>query len=194
MSGRDRREIPAAFPRLCSLSTTPADYMRPFRCDFVMPSNLPKRGLDSVVRSGVYTDNMEAGGRLTISRLARLGGVNLETVRFYEREGLIPKPPRTGAGYRVFPANAARRLRFIKRAQELGFSLTEIRELLSLRPSTDRPKVRARAQAKIAGIDQKIQSLEAMKRVLGSLIDRCDHCGPKGDCPILESLDREETN
>ena len=135
---------------------------------------------------------MQADERITISRLARLGGVNLETVRFYEREGLIPKPPRTRAGYRVFPKDTARRLRFIKRAQELGFSLTEIRELLSLRPSTDRPKVRARAQAKIADIEQKIQTLQAMKKILGSLIERCQHCGPMGDCPILESLDHEE--
>lgn len=148
-------------------------------------------GLDSVVRSGVYTDAMHPDGRLTISRLARLGGVNLETVRYYEREGLIPKPPRTRTGYRVFPQDAARRLRFIKRAQELGFSLTEIRELLSLRPNTDRPKARSRAQAKIVDIEQKIQSLQAMKQVLGSLIDRCEHCAPMGDCPILESLDHE---
>jgi MerR family copper efflux transcriptional regulator len=137
---------------------------------------------------------MQAEERLTIGRLARLGGVNLETVRYYEREGLIPKPPRTRAGYRLFPQDAARRLRFIKRAQELGFSLTEIRELLSLRPSSDRPKVRARAQAKIADIDQKIQSLQAMKKVLGTLVDRCEHCGPMGECPILESLDHEETH
>ena len=135
---------------------------------------------------------MQADERITISRLARLGGVNLETVRFYERVGLIPKPPRTRAGYRVFPKDAARRLRFIKRAQELGFSLTEIRELLSLRPSTDRPKVRARAQAKIADIEQKIQTLQAMKKILGSLIERCDQCAPMGDCPILESLDHEK--
>ncbi len=137
---------------------------------------------------------MQAERRLTISRLARLGGVNLETVRYYEREGLIPKPPRTRAGYRVFPPDTARRLRFIKRAQELGFSLIEIRELLSLRPSSDRPKVRARTHAKIADIDQKIHRLQAMKKVLSSLIDRCDHCGPMGDCPILESLDHEETS
>jgi MerR family mercuric resistance operon transcriptional regulator len=136
---------------------------------------------------------MHAEKRLTISGLARLGGVHLETVRYYEREGLIPKPPRTRAGYRVFPKDAARRLRFIKRAQELSFSLTEIRELLSLRPSTDRPKARARAQAKIVDIDQKIETLQAMRQVLGSLLHRCEHCGPMGDCPILESLDREET-
>ena len=70
---------------------------------------------------------------LTIGRLARQGGVNLETIRYYERQGLLPKPPRTAAGYRMFPRETGRRLRFIKRAQELGFSLNEIRELLSLR-------------------------------------------------------------
>jgi len=76
----------------------------------------------------------------------------------------------------------------------LGFSLTEIRELLQLRPSTDRPKARARAQAKIADIEQRIQTLQAMKKVLGTLVNRCDHCGPIGDCPILESLDHEDTH
>ena len=137
---------------------------------------------------------MHAEEQLTISRLARLGGVNLETIRYYEREGLIPKPPRTRAGYRLFTKDAARRLRFIKRAQELGFSLAEIRELLSLRPSTDRQKVRARAKTKGADIDQRIHALQSLKKVLGSLIDRCEGCGPMGDCPILESLDHEETN
>ena len=78
-------------------------------------------------------NSKQAVEKLTISRLARLGGVNLETVRYYEREGLRPRPPRTRSGYRIFPNDAARRLRFIKRAQQLGFSLTEIRELLTLR-------------------------------------------------------------
>jgi len=69
---------------------------------------------------------------LTIGRLAREVGVNLETVRFYELWGLLPKPPRNASGYRLFPAEATRRLRFIRRAQELGFFLAEVRELLSL--------------------------------------------------------------
>src|SRR3989442_10720788 len=72
---------------------------------------------------------------LTIGRLAKQAGVNVETVRFYERRGLLPKPPRSASGYRLFPAETARRLKFIRRAQELGFSLTEIRELLLLRVS-----------------------------------------------------------
>lgn len=131
--------------------------------------------------------------RLTISRLARRGGVNLETVRYYERRGLLPKPPRTAAGYRVFPEEAARRLRFIKRAQALGFSLREIRDLLSLRMrlGTSRAEIRARAHAKILDVDQKIQSLQAIKKALRTLTDRCDGCGPIAACPILESLDHE---
>ena len=112
---------------------------------------------------------MQTEGRLTIGRLAQIGGVNLETVRYYERQGLIPKPPRTRSGYRVFPDEAPRRLRFIKRAQELGFSLSEIRELLSLRmrPGTNRAAIRARADAKIADVDEKIRALEGIKREIG---------------------------
>lgn len=130
---------------------------------------------------------------LTISRLAHQSGVNLETVRYYERQGLLPKPPRTASGYRMFPSEAVRRLRFIKRAQQLGFSLNEIRELLSLRmrPGTKRADIRARAEAKIADIEEKIRALDAMKKTLRRLADRCDGCGPLADCPILESLDTE---
>jgi len=130
---------------------------------------------------------------LTIGRLARLGGVNLETIRYYEREGLLPKPPRTEAGYRLYPRKTTRRLRFIKRAQELGFSLAEIRELLALRmkPGTKREHIRSRAEGKIADIEHKIQTLEAMKKTLRKLTERCDGCGPLSECPILESLDEE---
>ena len=131
---------------------------------------------------------------LTIGRLARLGGVNLETIRYYEREGLLQKPPRTPAGYRMFPSDTARRVRFIKRAQELGFSLSEIRELLALKmkPGTNRKDIRARAEAKIADIEQKIETLERMKRALRNMTERCDGCGSLAECPILESLDPKE--
>src|SRR5437763_339333 len=107
---------------------------------------------------------------LTIGRLAKQVGVNLETVRFYERRGLLPKPPRTASGYRLFPADAARRLRFIRRAQELGFSLTEIGELLSLRVSRrTSASIRTRAEAKIADIEAKIRSLGSMRKALQKL-------------------------
>src|SRR5216684_812197 len=130
---------------------------------------------------------------LTIGRLAKQAGVNLETVRFYERRGLLPTPPRSASGYRLFPADAARRLRFIRRAQELGFSLKEIRELLSLRVSraTKSRDIRARTEGKIADIDAKIRSLESMKRTLRKLTKACDGCVPIAECPILDSLDRE---
>jgi MerR family mercuric resistance operon transcriptional regulator len=130
---------------------------------------------------------------LTIGRLAKEAGVNLETVRFYERRGLLPRPPRSASGYRLFPAEAARRLRFIRRAQELGFSLKEVGELLSLRVSrgTTSAAIRARAEAKIADIQEKIRSLESMKKTLQKLTKVCDGCAPLAECPILDSLDRE---
>ena len=130
---------------------------------------------------------------LTIGRLAKEAGVNLETVRFYERKGLLPRPPRSAFGYRLFPAEAARRLRFIRRAQELGFSLNEIGELLSLRVSrrTTSAAIRARAEAKIADIQEKIETLESMKQTLQKLTKVCDGCVPLAECPILDSLDRE---
>lgn len=160
------------------------------------PSSARRSPLDSVGRSRVYPLRVNAKQpveKLTISRLARLGGVNLETIRYYEREGLLPRPPRTRSGYRIFPTDTARRLRFIKRAQQLGFSLTEIRELLTLRlkPGTKRDQIRARAEAKISDIEQKIQTLAAMKRALAQLTTQCSGCGPITECPILESLDHD---
>lgn len=131
---------------------------------------------------------------LTISRLAQLGGVNLETVRYYERKGLLPKPPRTDAGYRLFPPEAARRLRFIKRAQALGFSLKEIRELLSLRmrPGASRADMLRRAQRKVVDVDEKIRTLTAIRTALVELSDRCDGCGPLDNCPILDAFEDVE--
>jgi MerR family transcriptional regulator, copper efflux regulator len=127
--------------------------------------------------------------RLTIGRLARLCGVNLETVRYYERRGLLPKPPRTPAGYRQFPTETVDRLRFIKRAQELGFSLEEISELLALRiePEQKRADIRARVTSKIAELEGKIGALTAMKNTLRGLVEQCERYGSDG-CPILASM------
>ena len=131
---------------------------------------------------------------LTIGTLAKQSGVNLETVRFYERRGLLPEPPRSESGYRLYPAEAARRLRFIKRAQGLGFSLNEIEELLSLRlsPRAASTQVRKRAEAKIEDIEGKIKTLESMKKTLRKLTKACTGCAPASECPILESLDGEK--
>jgi MerR family mercuric resistance operon transcriptional regulator len=131
---------------------------------------------------------------LKIGQVAELGGVNLQTIRYYEREGLLPKPPRLASGYRAFPEQTVRRVRFIKRAQNLGFTLTEIKELLSLRLDRQRNsgEVRVLAQAKIEDIDEKVRTLKRMRRVLGDLTQRCSGCGPSSECPILESIDSDE--
>lgn len=130
---------------------------------------------------------------LTTGQLAKQGGVNLESIRFYEREGLLPKPPRTAGGYRVFGAGDVRRVQFIKRAQELGFSLREIKELLALRiePGTSCADMRERAEAKLADIDKKVRDLQRMKKALARLATACPGRGAISDCPILESLDGE---
>jgi len=102
--------------------------------------------------------------RLTTSEVAKQGGVNLETVRYYERRGLLPKPPRNATGYRAFEPDAVRRLRFIRHAQALGFSLHEIKDLLALRvkAGVSSADVRRRAEAKLVDIDEKLKTLGAM--------------------------------
>ncbi len=132
--------------------------------------------------------------RLTIGELAKHGRVNLETIRYYERIGLIVDPPRTNAGYRIFSPEAVRRVRFIKRAQELGFSLKEIKELLDLRISTDSTcaDVQIRAQAKLSDINEKIRTLQAMKKTLEQLNAACSGKGAVSECVILESLSDDE--
>lgn len=129
--------------------------------------------------------------RLTIGSVAKAAGVNLETIRFYERRGLLPEPPRTDGGYRVFPPETIRRIRFIKRAQELGFSLREIQELLALRVDsrTSCADVRRRAQAKIADVEQKMRALQVIRKALVRLTAACTGRGPVSACPIIESLD-----
>lgn len=132
---------------------------------------------------------------LTIGQLAKQSRVNLETIRHYERRGLLRRPPRTDSGYRIFSANDVQRIRFIKRAQELGFSLKEIQELLALRihPGTSCAEIRQRTEVKIADIDEKIRTLKAMKKALVRLTNACSGRGPVSDCPILESLQEENS-
>src|SRR6266852_4384126 len=98
---------------------------------------------------------------LSIGQVARRAGVGVETVRFYEREGLLKEPPRRASGYRQYPEEVVKRIQFIKRAQELGFSLKEIIELLTLRvdPATSSGEVKQRAEAKLADIQRKVEEL-----------------------------------
>jgi Hg(II)-responsive transcriptional regulator len=128
---------------------------------------------------------------LTIGQLAKQAHVNRETVRYYERRRLLSRPSRSISGYRVFSDDAVRRLRFIRHAKMLGFSLNEIRELLALRvDSIDAcDRVRVRTQAKIADIDNKIRSLRQMKAALTRLVGACQRRGKTNDCPILDSLE-----
>ena len=128
---------------------------------------------------------------LRTAELARRGGVNLETIRYYERRGLLAKPPRTPAGYRTFDAEAVRRLRFIKQAQALGFSLKEVRELLALRldARTSCADVRSRAETKLADIEAKIRMLRTVKNALSKIVAACSGRGPISACPILDALD-----
>ncbi len=128
--------------------------------------------------------------RLTIGRLAKEAGVNLETIRYYERRGLMPEPIRTASGYRIYSENDIERIRFIKKAQELGFTLKEISELLSLRvtPNVTCAEVKKRAREKIAEIDKKIQSLQEMRKILVMLENRCTGIGPTTQCPILDGI------
>jgi MerR family copper efflux transcriptional regulator len=131
---------------------------------------------------------------LTIGEVAELAEVHIETLRYYERRGLIEEPPRSASNYRLYPEDAVRRLRFIKRAQELGFSLKDIKELLSLRatPEAECGEIRAHAEAKIKDINEKVRALMAMKSTLSKLVTECSGEGPLTECPILESLDTME--
>ena len=127
---------------------------------------------------------------LKTAQLAHEGGVNVETIRYYERHGLLPKPPRTPSGYRMFSEDAVARLRFIKRSQELGFSLKEVKDLLTLRvrPGSGCVDVRRRAEAKIADVEEKIRHLLEIKTALMRLTDTCSGRGPINTCTILQIL------
>jgi len=132
---------------------------------------------------------------LTIGKVAGQAGVGVETVRFYERSGLIDQPPRTGAGYRKYPEETVRRIRFIRHAKELGFSLKEIGELLDLQndPAATCGDIQRRAEAKLDDIGRRIKELEKMRDVLAGLVESCSHNKPIGECPILSVVEENRT-
>jgi len=131
---------------------------------------------------------------LSIGQLAARADVGVETVRFYERQGLLEEPERKASGYRQFDEQAVNRIRFIRRAKELGFTLKEIKELLDLKldPSTNCAEVKGRAEDKIADIEAKIDSLKRMKRALVKLTKACSGRGGTSECPMLDALDRND--
>lgn len=139
---------------------------------------------------------MTSPDTLTTGEAADRADVNVQTVRYYERRGLIPEPPRTSGGFRQYSPDHVARIRFIKRAQELGFTLDEAGELLNLRatPEADRADVRAVAQEKRDEIEQKIADLQRMQTTLNHLIAACEGHGTTDDCPILHALEDSATN
>jgi len=142
-----------------------------------------------------YSREMSADERLNIGALANAVGVGRETIRFYERRGLVPAPPRSSAGYRRYPADTVGRIRFIRRAQQLGFSLSEISELLELCVSHASVcgEVEANARAKLDQVEGKIEELARIGDSLRDLVTRCQSREVTGECPILEELGHDES-
>lgn len=124
---------------------------------------------------------------LTIGRLAKAAGVGVETVRYYQQRGLLSVPPRRGA-FRYYPQQAVGRIRFIKRAQELGFSLDEISQLLQLEDGVERSAIRAIARQRLEQIENKLADLTRMQAVLNQLVQDCERCAGEVPCPIIDSI------
>lgn len=130
---------------------------------------------------------------LTIGQAAKAAGVGVETIRFYERQGLIEQPARPASGgFRTYSAETVHRIRFIRQAQELGFSLREAGDLLALRTdgAADAADVRERALAKLEDVENKIERLGRIRAALRELLDACPGSGPLGACSVMEALDR----
>ena len=132
---------------------------------------------------------------MKIGEVAKAAGVGIDAVRFYEREGLLPEPARRPSGYREYSPDAVVDLRFIKRAKELGFSLKEISELLSIgrEPKATAGDVKKLAEEKLADLEDKIRSLQRMKRALRKAAESCSGRGPTSDCSILRSLTEDQS-
>lgn len=132
--------------------------------------------------------------KMTIGKLAQKAHVSIDSIRFYERRGLIAEPQRTESNYRLYPLRAVERLRFIKKAQNLGFSLVEIQELLDLshNQSASKGDVKRKTQEKVEDIKAKIQDLTRILKALEKLDESCDGTGPIEDCPILKALAEDD--
>ena len=135
-----------------------------------------------------------ATSRFTIGALARQSEVAIDTIRFYEREGLLPAPKRRASGYREYDSGAVGRVRFIRRAKDLGFTLDEIRELLALEADRDNgvEGVKRRASQRLQELSERIRQLTAMRDALAQLVDECPGCGEPECCPILSTLHGEQ--
>jgi Cu(I)-responsive transcriptional regulator len=129
---------------------------------------------------------------ISIGTLAKRAGVGIDTVRYYERSGLLAPSQRLASGYRRYTSLELAQLRFIRRAQTLGFTLKEVRELLALSAKRDVARVKRSAQAKLDDVDEKIVALQKIREGLATLIAACPGHGRAADCPILQALGGEE--
>jgi len=137
---------------------------------------------------------MKIPEKLTIGRLAKIIGVNLESIRFYERKGLIDQPKQYSGKYRIYPESYISRIKFIKRAQDLGFTLRDIKELLALRVSKTATcdDIRDKANLKIKEIREKVDLLKKMEGVLKKLANDCKKDRPVSECVILKAIDHSK--
>ena len=124
---------------------------------------------------------------VTIGKLAKAAGVGVETIRYYQQRNLLPVPESSGS-YRHYPVSLGHRIRFIKRAQELGFSLEEVSELLSLEDGLDRAAIRRIASDRLTEIQSKLADLQRLEQALSHLIHACEHTGKEQPCPIIATL------
>lgn len=149
------------------------------------------KGLDTILMYMVYPVVMGQGETTTIGQLATAAKVNIQTIRFYERQGILRPLHRTGAGYRVYDKDSLKRLNFILQAKELGFSLKEINDLLGLRVRSVQTcdRVRKKAQEKLTDIQGKISRLKKMEKTLKALIGNCKNRVMSDQCPILEKME-----
>lgn len=143
---------------------------------------------------GRPTAAFDPSTRMKIGELAQRAGVNIQTVRYYERRQLLRAPERTRAGYREYDRHDLLRLAFILRAKELGFTLAEIDELLALRvdPTRNADDVRGRAREKIAATERKIRELRRIRDALLHLVDACDAHGPVEQCALIHAIEAAE--
>lgn len=130
---------------------------------------------------------------LTIGQVAKQTDTGVETIRFYERKGLLPDPPRSPSGYRLYTAETSRRLRFIQRAKTLGFTLSEIRELMTLSQDGSKASVKQITRDKIQDIQSRIRDLTRIMETLTQLESQCSGKGNTEGCPIIRTLNNDET-
>lgn len=154
-------------------------------------------GTTLIIRTMKIENREGQNSLLTIGQVSKLAGVNRQTIRYYEREGIIESPKRKDSGYRIYDAGIVKRIRFIKRAQTLGFTLKEINELLAFR--NDTPNITCRdvkryAQEKVKSIEKKLADLERIRVILLELIGVCEAQNAINSCPIMDAFEEENNN